>query len=83
MVEVDPLQLPTLARSQMQGQIDNDRKNNIAEDGNQSALRVNHNHGQHTGRDSNNGNDDGSLLHRFNFNLKGKFHAQKCNKEGE
>jgi hypothetical protein len=82
-VEVDPLQPQILARSQMQGQIDNDCENNRAEDAKQSALLIYRDRGQQTGGDSGDGNDGGSLCHGFGFNLKGKLHAQKCEKEGE
>jgi hypothetical protein len=82
-VEVDPLQPQTLARSKMQGQIDDDCKINRAEDAKRSALLINGDCGKQTRGDGGDSDDDGSLRHGFGFNLKGKLHAQKCDKEGE
>jgi hypothetical protein len=61
----------------MEGQVNDDRQNDRAEDADRGALRVDRDRSQGAGREGDKSDDDACLSHRLSFDLENEFHEQR------
>ncbi len=66
----------TSAGRESQSRLDNNGKNNRADDANGRALCVDGDRRERSGGEGDGGDDDGSLSYRLGFNFEGEFHER-------
>ena len=72
----------TLARRESQRQVDNNGKNDQADDADGRALCVDGNRRERSGGEGDDGDDDSCLSDRLGFYFEGKFHEQSRRQRG-
>ena len=81
-IQKDPYFFVTLAGRESQRQVDNNGKNDQADDANGRALCVDGNHRKRFGGKGNNGDDYCCLSDWLGFNFEGEFHEQSQRQRG-
>ncbi len=72
----------TLAGRELQCQVDNNGKNDRADDADGRALCVDGNRRERSGGEGDDGDDDGCLSDWLGFNFEGEFHERSQRQRG-